>query len=271
VASVVAGWYADRQAPLKQATAARAYGLSLGPTDADAALAALDRLSTIRVDQLPERAAVPLGVAIGEGLADLVAGDAEGLIPRVYGMLRGWVEDRHRGRTGQLAFLILASGLRADAPTSRPGRSGPPPADEPSHAPTDAAAEPASWPALLYLARRHEHLREPLSALWQGVVRHGAYAQEATNVMTGWAGQAEGQAEVRDALLRTVRDAAAGDPRFAHFMRLLADDWTDDDNLNPLPVTANAVRALLNRRPAHDRRPAQEGGRNGQLSSAHRG
>jgi hypothetical protein len=213
---MVAPWFRNREEPAMQATAARAHGAALAPGDPAKALAALDRLAIV------DRFVV--ASAIGDSLADyVVRAGVDGLL-RVYPMLRRWLTDRERRSTGELAFLILADSLVRD--------------------PAGDYAAPR-WPELLHLASQDVRCREPLFALWRGVIEYGTFHDLTGEVLTSWARSAENDDAMLDAYVRMVR-ATAGGSRPAHrFLYRLASDWDDPDELRPLFKAASEVRSVL--------------------------
>ena len=211
---LVAAWYADRDRPLAQATAARVYGVSLGRTDPGAAVDALERLAAI--DD------IRIAASIGDSFADLLADDADRLAPVVLGALLRWLGDRKREAAGQLVFLILADALV-----------------------TELADGPAPWPTLLFLADRRPDLRTRLVLLWRHVLNAALLHDEAEKVMAVWAGLAEADQALRDAFVGMVRATAAGHERTRRILERCARQWRSPDNLRATPRTADAVAAAL--------------------------
>jgi hypothetical protein len=223
VTAIVGGWYADLDSPLRQATAARAFGLCIGVPDAATAIDRLGRLATIDDYNI--------AVAIGDALADLIANDPERMAPRVCRALVDWFDDKTRTRAAQLAFLVLASSL---VTWERPDGSG--------------LAVP--WPTLLRLAEPVAELRDPLAVLWHRLYTNSVLFNQANAVLTGWAGHAEADPEQLAALVRLIRAVLRqpeSDHRIHRNLSRLATDWVAPLNLNPLPRCRQAVVNLLDK------------------------
>lgn len=217
VARVVGGWYADNDNPQAQACAARAYGLSLGRSDPAGAVDALERLAMIND--------IRVARAIGDSLSDLLATDPGRMAAPVVGRLTQWFDSLKRHLAGQLIFLILASSLLA-------------PADE-------AAGRPSDWPMLLMLLVDHADLRDPLIELWRQVIVRSDFHDQAEQVMGTWAGLAEADGPMRETFTRMLRAIANQDERARAILLRYAAKWHSDENLQPLPRTADAIRWAL--------------------------
>ncbi|MFE4453568.1 hypothetical protein ACFRMP_23205, partial [Streptomyces sp. NPDC056796] len=212
---LVRGWFADRSRPFAQATAARVYGMREDPGPA---VAALVRLAVV------DRQAV--AVAIGRSLTDLVVQDIRTMVLAL-AALHEASADHHRRPTALLAFLIVAAQVVVKKDKWNTGGS----VDE--------------WPALLFLAHRYEELRTPFTALWRESLNQAFFGQEAQQVLRGWAAVAERDPALRPLFRLMVGSIAYGDPRSCLILRRCADDWTDRDELVPLPLTAAVVHAQL--------------------------
>jgi hypothetical protein len=223
VIGLVTVWYGDSARPNHQATAALAYGLSgrLARRELDllSSVDALDRLAT--VDD------IDVAVAIGESLTTLVFADNLLVVPAVYETLGRWFDDQTRASTGHLAFLMLCALLITDV--------GDP----------DAPVAPTPWPTLLHLATHHPHLRAPLLTLWHRVLDEAILHNEVDNVLTSWAGFAEGDEGLRDAFVRLVRAVASYSKRTRESLARLAADWVSEERLQPLPTVSAAVAAVV--------------------------
>jgi molybdopterin-guanine dinucleotide biosynthesis protein A len=215
---LISDWYASNDNPLLQATAARAYGVAYGPVDAAAAFQALDRLSA--VDD------IRVAIAIGDSVADLLEAGTDDFACSVLPKLADSARMRDRSATAQLVFLIVADGLdtRVQAGT---------------------AERPVSWPFLLHLTMRLAGVRSAIVELWQQVLNESLFHDEAGQVMTRWAGMAEGDAEVREAFLLLVRAIARGDTRSQMILGRYARLWASPGNLSPLPVVSVALQSML--------------------------
>ena len=217
VSAVVAGWYANRDRPRAQATAARAYGVGVGRLDAVTAIDRLGRLAT--VDDYP------VAVGIGDALADLILQDPVRVAPLACEALLSWFADGTRRRPAQLAFLILADSLV-------------------TWEATDAEADEVRWPTLLHLARTVDCLRGPLFALWRRVINESVLHEQAHSVLTGWAGLAESDAVQLDVLTRLIRAIVTlpePDGRVQRIVLRIVDAWVQPENLVPLPRAHDAV------------------------------
>ncbi|PPA57287.1 hypothetical protein [Micromonospora chalcea] len=232
VENVVAGLYGNPALPVGQATAARIHGVSLGPLNTRAALAALDRLAVIDDFRVAN--------GIGDSLADVLLQDEEHNAPLVLSRISSWLNDRRRNVAGQYVFLWLAKSLRAEAGAGeltgaeagdRPGAAGP---DQSNY-----------WPTLLLLADRHPQLRVVLVDMWQAVLNAGTFSNLTEQALTGWAAMAEADHWVGTAFIRMLTDVAARSDRTRQLIRRLAANWRAVDNLQPHPRTAYAVEAAL--------------------------
>jgi hypothetical protein len=211
-------WYSDRTNPATQATAARSFGYSIGRADPEYALTNLDRLAMVD--------SWIVAVAVGHGLADLLAADIDRRAAGIFATLLRWLDDRERGPTGELAFLTLASYLDVE--------------------PDPAADRPRvdEWPALLELADRHPRLRGALAHLWRRVL-HGIRASLADKVLRGWAGYAEYDDRLCVVLGQFARAVAEGHERSRQHLLRQAAEWVGPTELRPLPKAAAAVRSAL--------------------------
>lgn len=256
VEGLTRGWYADRDKPLGQATAALVYGLSLGRLDPAGSADALLRLMTIDDSRV--------GIAVGHGLAELLmtadGENARGIVARVADA----VADRDTTLAGQLAFLLLAVLIFADRPSgphqfstaraSTPeaaANEAPPafPLASKNTAKADAVpAGPAvAWPFLLDLAAARPDARGPVVRLWRHVLDDAPLHTEAASVLTGWASMAENDPDLCEAFVRLGQAVARDHDRVRRILLRLAGSWTEADNLAPLPKTGDALRRVLDR------------------------
>ena len=157
VRRMVAGWYGNRDAPNQQATAARVHGVAYGETDPAAAVDALDRLTVINH--------IRVSTAVGDSLADLLAGGTDDLACVALQKLAESVHDPERSPAVQLAFLVLAVPLDKEVPADEGGQA-------------------VSWPLLLDLMARVGAARPPIVSLWQYVLSAGLLQRSAEQVMT---------------------------------------------------------------------------------------
>ena len=215
---MVAGWYANRDAPNQQATAARAHGIAYGPADPIAAFEALNRLTVVNNVQVAS--------AIGDSLADLLAIGSNEIASRVLAGLAESARDRERSPAVQLAFLILAAPLDKEVPTDKPG------------VPT------TSWPLLLYLMTELPEARPSIVSLWQHVLNEGILPKTAEHVMTTWVAASESDTSMRQAFLRTAR-AIADNERSRTILARYAAKWASSENLQPFPTISAALQTVL--------------------------
>jgi DNA-binding MarR family transcriptional regulator len=221
VSAVVTGWYANRQMPRLQATAARAYGVGVGSLDPPAVIDRLGRLALI--DDFV------VALAIGDALADLILQDPPRMAPLVCDTLLAWYEDDRRTRPAQLAFLILADSMV----TWETGPDG---------------ALGHRWPSLLHLAHAVSALHYPLLSLWRRAIAESVLYGQAHDVLSGWAALAEHDTEQMDVFLRLLRATVQfpePDERVRDIVLGLAGKWVDPEILLPLPRVHQEVLALL--------------------------
>jgi hypothetical protein len=222
------GWYANREEPYAQATAARVHGLALGQAEPVAAIEALTRL--LVVDD------IWVAIAVGEGITDLLApelesanpgseGNSSGLITTALMALNVAMADRERTEMAQLASLMVTAGLLTDGPGQ------------------DAAN--VEWPALLWLTQRRAQTREPIVALWRHMLDIALFHEQAHGVITAWALYAEADLDVREAFLRLARAIVRGHPRCRAILSRYAELWSSSQNLQPLPIVSAALQAIL--------------------------
>ena len=214
---MVAGWYANREAPNQQATAARAHGVAYGRTDPTEALTALNRLTIVNN--------LSVAIAIGDSLADLLADGSDDLTSQVLAGLAESARDRERSPAAQLAFLVLAAPLDKEVPASDPD------------------SRVVSWPLLLYLMAHLPAVRPSIVALWRTVLNDGLLPSLAEAIMTRWATAAETDPDIQQAFLRTARAIAADDERCRMILGRYAATWASQRNLQPLPAISVAMKA----------------------------
>ncbi|MFB8171552.1 hypothetical protein ACFC60_26780, partial [Kitasatospora purpeofusca] len=220
VTALAAGWIADPEQPMAQATAARVYAVSLGGSEPLAAVDALVRLAV--VDN------VQVAMAIGNSLVDILA-EAEPLTGLVLARLCSALSD-HRARPSVLlAFLAVAAQLVVET------------------AELGVAAAVPNWPALLVSADQDPALRPRFVVLWRAALNEAVYRKEAEEVLRVWAALAEADPGLREIFLRLVAALVQDDPRTATVLRRQAADWTAPYEPAPLPRTAAALVAELER------------------------
>jgi hypothetical protein len=216
VRSLVDGWFGQLDEPLLQSTAALAHGTRLGADDPASSFDHLWRLAVVDDTRVH--------IAIGRGLAGLLADDAERLAPQIYNTIQRCLADRKRVDAGHWAFLIVANDVVVTQ---------------------KEADRDVRWPALLQLAAHHEHLRDPLADLWAQVLTDGHMVDAAHAVARNWASFAEPDAGIRDAFVRVARHINYLDPRAGAALAYLVRQWNSDDELQPLPQIARSVERVL--------------------------
>ncbi|GAA2522999.1 hypothetical protein [Winogradskya humida] len=220
VTAVITGLYTNRDSPFGQATAARAYGISLGRQSAPDALTALDRLATI--DH------IAIASAIAGSLGDLILQNEQDNAPLVLDRISGWLNDRRRALTGQFAFLQLARSLTTEVTMGDP-------------------AVKTSWPTLLMFADQRLPLRHGLIGMWRHVLHSGTFPLATEQALDTWAALAEADGDVQVSFCRMLA-AAAEQLRTGNLIRRHVTRWRAVDNLQPKPRTAYAVEAALDAR-----------------------
>lgn len=220
VTALAAGWMADLDQPMAQATAARVHAVSLGVSEPLAAVDALVRLAV--VDN------VQVAVAIGDSLTDILAED-EGLTTVVLSRLCTTLTEHRARPTVLLAFLAVAAQLVVET------------------AGIESEAVAPNWPALLLSADRTAALRPPFVELWRAALNEAVYRTEAEDVLRLWAALSEVDPTLRELFLSLIAGLVHGNPRTATILRRQAADWAGPHSIVPLPRTAAAVVAELER------------------------
>ena len=220
---MVAGWYANRDAPNQQATGARAYGIAYRHADPIATFEALNRLTVVNN--------VHVASAIGDSLADLLADGSNETASHVLTGLAESAWDRERSPAVQLAFLILAAPLDKEVPADKPG------------------VPAASWPLLLYLMNELPEARPAIVSLWQHVLNDGILPGITERVMSTWAAASESDPGMRMAFLRTAR-AIASDARSRAILARYMAKWVSRENLQPFPLISTALQTVIAERGA---------------------
>lgn len=221
VDSVVAGLSGNADLPFGQATAARVYGVSLGPLGVGEALAALDRLATIDNRYI--------AAGIGDSLADLIMQNEERNPAQVLSKVSAWQSDRRRTLVGEAVFLHLARWLTTDL---------------------TVAGRTVTWPTLLMFADQRVELRNGLLSMWRFVLNSGSLPEQVAEVLAHWADLAEADAHVRTSLSRMLGATAGASERTYVLVHRQVKDWRAPDSLRPKPRTAYAVEDSL--RPRND-------------------
>ncbi|MBN1172393.1 MAG: hypothetical protein JXA67_09480 [Micromonosporaceae bacterium] len=222
VDAVVTGLFRNSGLPFGQATAARVYGVSLGPLGAGEALAALDRLATIDNRHI--------AASIGDSLADLVMQDEQRNPVQVFGKVSSWQNDRRRTIVGEFVFLHLARWLITEYTIKNDN---------------EPVARTGTWPTLLLLADQRPELRVGLLSMWRSVINSGKLPDPVEHTLAHWAQLAEDDADVRTALSRMLAAVASASDRTHLLVLRQVKGWRAPDTLQPKPRTAYAVENAL--------------------------
>jgi hypothetical protein len=231
--------------PRAQATAARIYGLGSRTSDAASApvreiavaLARLDRLAVINEKDFDPDEGWEVRSAIANSLISLILdADSESVYVQVLQLLLRWDDDPKRRDLAYFAFVIIANGI---VRTVRNQEND----------------EAAVWPDLLRMADLDARVRAPLLLLWREALQVPFLHVVAARVLRDWAAQAERDLEIRAAFARFVRALGADGGRTAAVLLQYADDWSDDDQIEPLVIVPDTVRLVL-RRPTDVTRPS---------------
>ncbi|KJS62536.1 hypothetical protein VM95_07990 [Streptomyces rubellomurinus] len=223
VRNLAAGWLAEASNPLRQATAARVYAVSLGGGEPLVAIDALARLCVVDED-------LDIAFAVGDSLSDILTEDGR-LAAVVLGRLHTALAD-HRARYAVLlAFMSVNEQFVVETETL-----------------AEAAVMP-NWPGLLVQADREPALRAPFVALWRAALNeaHPVHRAVAEVVLQLWARLTEVDPPLREVFVRLVGALADGDRRTATILRRQAVDWSGPHSITPFNRTTAAVTAELDR------------------------
>jgi hypothetical protein len=209
VRSVVADWArrGDSNWQLR-ATAARAYGRSIGLTSPSMALRELARLAEI--DDLA------LMFAIGNSYCELILDGTAPLSIRVMGEIEKLAADRNREKqlVGRLSLLGLS--YQRGAPPAR----------------GEQASQLRTWPTLLVLARKNRGLAAAAARLWQLSLNDPDIGSLVTASLDDWAEAAEDIGELR-AVLVELMCAVAPDGRARRAVIRRAQLWSGRNGKAP--------------------------------------
>lgn len=215
---LISAWYGNKARPQTQATAARAYGVAIGPLDPAEAFNRLERLC--QVDD------IRIAIAVGDSVADLLDTGTDELACSILPRLAIASGEYKSSSVAQMVFLIVADGLiRREQEV--------------------AGQEPVPWPLLLHLSMRLRGVRDAVTELWRSALNGTMFYAEAGQVLTRWAATAEVQPSVREAFLRLARTIARGDWRTIAILERYCEVWSDDEGLNPLPRVSSELQAIL--------------------------
>jgi len=218
VRSLVDGWAREDSDWRLRATAARAYGRTIGLSSPTAALRTLSRLAG--VDD------IDLMIAVGNSYCELILEGTGPLAVRVMTEVERLADERVRERqaTGRLTLLGL-SYLR-----------GAPPAMG------DHDGRLRDWPTLLVLALANARIAESAARLWQLALNDPDIGDMARDSLDDWAQAAEDSGELRDSLVRFLLWIAA-DERGRRAIARRAQAWMLRDGR--APGTGRSVMGAL--------------------------
>ncbi|MEV4623484.1 hypothetical protein AB0J74_32855 [Asanoa sp. NPDC049573] len=232
---LVESWYRNGNNRTLQASAARAFGYSLGRHDPNRALAALNTLA--RIDNLR------VSLAVGASLAELCILENAKYAEPILATIKSWNDDEDRTLTAQLAFIVMARGLvmspvvgatfERSAVTSGRGRRTKPSAG-------------ARWPALLYLARDQHRLWIGLADLWYFVLAESNhFADLAMTAMHEWTRLVDRDADARAALAQLLVTITQTDPDLRRLLHEQTLEWSEPGTLNPPLDAIEAIQSAL--------------------------
>jgi hypothetical protein len=218
IRSLVDGWAREDSDWRLRATAARAYGRTIGLTSPTAALRGLSRLA--EVDD------VDLTIAVGNSYCELILEGTGPLAVRVMTEVERLAAERMREKqaTGRLTLLGL----------SYP-RGAPPSMSE-------HEARLRDWPTLLVLALANAKLAESAARLWQLALNDPDIGGMVRDSLDDWAEAAEGSGEMRDCLVQFLLWIAA-DERGRRAVTRQAQAWIHRDGR--APATGRSMIAAL--------------------------
>jgi hypothetical protein len=218
IRSLVGEWAAEDSDWRLRASAARAYGRTIGLASPTAALRALARLA--EVDD------IDLAIAAGNSYCELIFEGTGPLAVRVMTEVERLAADRKRESqaTGRLTLLGL----------SYP-RGAPP-------AMSEHEARLRDWPTLLVLALANAKLAESAARLWQLALNDPDIGGMARDSLDDWAEAAERSREMRDSLVRFLLWIAA-ENRGRQAITRRAQAWTQRDGR--APATGRSVLTAL--------------------------
>jgi hypothetical protein len=218
VRSLVDGWAREDSNWRLRATAARAYGRTIGLSSPSAALRGLSRLA--EVDD------VDVTIAIGNSYCELILEGTTPLAVRVMTEVERLATERMREKqaTGRLTLLGLSY---------------------PRGAPPGMSAHEArlrDWPTLLVLALGNEKLAESAAKLWRVALSDPDIGGMARESLDNWAEAAEASGEMRSCLVQFLLWIAA-EERGRRAMTRLGQAWTRRDGA--APETGRSLMAAL--------------------------
>ena len=209
VRSVVANWAKkDSGAWQLRATAARAYGQSIGLSSPSRALRELARLA--EVDDLA------LVIAIANSYCELMVDGTAPLSARVIGEIQKLADDRVREKqlAGRLSLLGLS--YQRGAPLAL----------------SEQASRIRDWPTLLVLATNTPGIAASTARLWQLSLSDPSIGSLVTASLDDWAEAVEDVSELRTALVDLMHTVAA-DERARRAVLRRAQLWTGRDGKAP--------------------------------------
>jgi hypothetical protein len=218
IRSLVDGWAREDSDWRLRATAARAYGRTVGLASPSASLKGLARLA--------EANNLDVSVAVANSYCELILEGTGPLAVRVLTEVQQLAEERMREKqaAGRLTLLGLSS-----------TRGAPPGLD-------DHQDRLRSWPTLLIMALGNSRLAEPAARLWRLALNDQEIGAMARESLDEWAEAAEGSGELRHSLVQFLLWIAA-DTRGQNAMVRRAQAWTHRDGR--APATGRALLTAL--------------------------
>ncbi|ASW54241.1 hypothetical protein [Plantactinospora sp. KBS50] len=219
VMRLVEEWHGGvRGSTQTQATAARAYGVSLASSNPTWLIDRLGRLAVIDKHEVR--------TSVGRSLSDLAGRDDCRLAGPIMMTLCDWLPNYRREPAAQWAFLEAALSLIAEMGD-------------------DDRGAPKLWPVLLVLADRDQGLRVRLRLLWADALESWTFGDAAAAALTDWAVMAEKNQTMRRAFTYLIGAIHQQSERMQHIVRHLVEQWHSPDHLQPLTTTATAVKGYL--------------------------
>jgi hypothetical protein len=185
VRSLISSWTKESSTRPLRATAARAYGRSIGLTSPSGALRELNHLADL--DDLS------LAFAVSSSLCELVVDGTAALSVRVLSEIEQLASERtrHKQVVGRLTLLGL-SYLRG-VPSAL----------------TDRESSMRTWPTLMVLAMKNPRIATLTSRLWALSINDPDIGRLVTDSLDEWAEAAEGIGKLRTTLAELLQGAAA--------------------------------------------------------------
>jgi hypothetical protein len=218
IRSLVEGWAREDSDWRLRATAARAYGRTVGLASPSASLKGLARLA--------EANNLGLSVAVANSYCELILEGTGPLAVRVMSEVQQLAGERMREKQAAGRLTLLGLSATRGAP---PGMG-------------DNQERLRNWPTLLLMALGNSRLAEPAARLWQLALNDQEIGGMARESLDEWAEAAEGSGELRHSLVQFLLWIAA-DTRGQHAMVRRAQAWTHRDGR--APATGRALLTAL--------------------------